>query len=180
MNKTKITSNRLQLRLIEPSDLTAIHHLLVQPETDEYNALGTPANINETKTVVEPWLADHHLNPLKNYTFFIENATNQEFIGLFGLKLGRDIYKRAEVWFKILPEHWGNGYATEAVKAVIHFSFNSLDLHRIQAGCAVENTASIKVLEKAGMIKEGLQRQNLPLKNGWSDNYEYAILDSDT
>ncbi|MFT7085948.1 MAG: RimJ/RimL family protein N-acetyltransferase [Vicingaceae bacterium] len=158
MTKIEIITDRIKLRLIETSDLAAIHHLLVQPETDEYNALGTPANLNETKTIIEPWLADHQLNLLKNYTFVIENETNQEFIGLFGLKLSRDIYKRGEVWYKILPKHWGNGYATEALKGVIDFSFNTLGLHRIQAGCAVENAASIKVLEKAGMIKEGLQR----------------------
>ena len=62
---------------------------------------------------------------------------------------------------------------------IIEFCFNELKLHRIQAGCAVDNISSIKVLEKSGMTKEGRGRQVLPLSNGWSDNYEYSILDTD-
>ena len=71
------------------------------------------------------------------------------------------------------------GYATEALKEILRFGFDQLNLHRIEAGCAVENVASIKVLEKAGMQREGRKRQVLPLKSGWSDNFEYAILAAD-
>jgi len=59
------------------------------------------------------------------------------------------------------------------------FGFETLKLHRIQAGCAVNKIGSIKVLEKAGMIREGRGRQVLPLKSGWSDNFEYSILETD-
>ncbi len=62
---------------------------------------------------------------------------------------------------------------------MIQFGFKTLKLHRIEAGCAVENHASIKVLEKAGMIREGRGRQILPLKSGWADNFEYAILENE-
>lgn len=57
--------------------------------------------------------------------------------------------------------------------------FDHLKLHRIEAGCAVANTGSVKVLEKAGMLKEGRKRKVLPLKEGWSDNYEFAMLEED-
>jgi [ribosomal protein S5]-alanine N-acetyltransferase len=49
----------------------------------------------------------------------------------------------------------------------------------VEAGCAIGNTGSIKVLEKAGMKREAHTRQLLPLKSGWSDNYGYAILSTD-
>lgn len=62
---------------------------------------------------------------------------------------------------------------------MLEFGFTELNLHRIEAGCAVENTGSIRVLEKVGMIREGRKRKVLPLKNGWSDNFHYAILSSD-
>ena len=75
--------------------------------------------------------------------------------------------------------HWGQGYATEAVKAVLRFGFETLKLHRIEAGCAIANVGSIKVLEKSGMALEGRRREILPLKSGWSDNFSYAILESD-
>ncbi|MBC7615773.1 MAG: GNAT family N-acetyltransferase, partial [Pedobacter sp.] len=163
----------------EWSDLDSIHKLHSLPETDEFNALGIPKNRGETKAVIEPWIAENELNNIKNYTFAIENRLDGEFIGLFGLKLGNEKYKRGEVWYKIHVDYWKKGYATESLKAVINFGFETLKLHRIEAGCAVENIGSFKVLEKAGMIREGRLRQVLPLKSGWSDNFEYSILETD-
>lgn len=179
MTKTKIVTDRITLRLITLSDLNSIHDLHSLPETDKYNALGIPKNIEETKSVIEPWINDHQLPEIKNYTFAIDNKLDGKFIGLFGLKLGNKKYNRAEVWYKIHSNHWKKGYATECLKAIIHFGFDTLKLHRIEAGCAVENMGSIKVLEKSGMIREGRLRQVLPLKSGWSDNFEYAILETD-
>ncbi|MDW5290701.1 GNAT family N-acetyltransferase [Formosa sp. PL04] len=179
MTEIAILTERLKLRFIELTDLNAIHKLHSLPETDQFNALGIPENSEATQTIIEPWIAENKLNKIKNYTFAIENRLDEEFIGLFGLKLGNEKYKRGEVWYKIHSDHWKKGYATEALKAVIHFGFENLKLHRIEAGCAVENIGSFKVLEKSGMIREGRLRQVLPLKSGWSDNFEYSILETD-
>ena len=179
MTNKEIITTRTKLRLIKLSDLNVIHKLHSLPETDEYNTLGIPKNIEDTKAVIKPWIEENLLSEIKNYTFAIEQKKTGMFIGLFGLKLGSEKYKRAEVWYKIHPSFWNKGYATETLKAIIHFGFNTLKLHRIEAGCAVENIGSIKVLEKSGMIKEGRLRQILPLKSGWSDNFEYSILDTD-
>jgi RimJ/RimL family protein N-acetyltransferase len=179
MHQKEIITERTKLRRIELSDLNAIHKLHILPETDKYNTLGIPKNREETKSIIKPWIEDNFLSEIKNYTFAIVQRETDEFIGLFGLKLGSEKYKRAEVWYKIHRNFWNKGYATETLKAVISFGFNTLKLHRIQAGCAVENLASIKVLEKSGMIKEGRGRQILPLKSGWADNFEYSILDTD-
>ncbi|MGB0788684.1 MAG: GNAT family N-acetyltransferase [Marinirhabdus sp.] len=179
MTEIEIVTERIKLRLINLSDLGSIHKLHSLPETDEYNALGIPKNIEETKSIIEPWVAENQLNEIKNYTLAIDNRSNGEFMGLFGLKLGNKKYKRAEVWYKIHSNYWKKGYATESLKAVIDFGFDTLKLHRIEAGCAVANIASVKVLEKSGMIREGRLRQVLPLKSGWSDNFEYSILETD-
>ncbi|MFT5336056.1 MAG: ribosomal-protein-alanine N-acetyltransferase [Luteibaculaceae bacterium] len=161
------------------SDLSAIHKLLSWPETDKYNALGIPANMDETKLLVARWMRNNDLKSTKNFTFAIENTQGHIFMGLFGLNLGNIKYKRGEVWFKIHPDFWNQGFATEVLERMLDFGFSTLQLHRIQAGCAVENKASIQVLEKVGMVREGRGRQVLPLKSGWSDNFEYAILESD-
>jgi len=78
-----------------------------------------------------------------------------------------------------MPQEWGKGYASELSKTLIQFCFNTLNFHRVEAGCAVDNAASVKVLEKSGMKRKGRRRQTLPLSGGWSDNFEYAILDTD-
>ena len=50
---------------------------------------------------------------------------------------------------------------------------------RIEAGAAVENTASHKVMEKAGMTREGMKRKNLPIRGEWKDAYFYSILEDE-
>lgn len=179
VNDMKLLSDRLKLRFIQFTDLDAIHALHSLPETDLFNTLGIPENSLETIKVIIPQILAHEQEEIVNYTFAIEELSTGVFIGLFGLKLWPVKNRRAEVWYKLHSDHWGKGYATEALNLVLDFGFKTLNLHRIQAGCAVENKASIKVLEKAGMIREGRGRQLLPLKSGWSDNFEYAILESD-
>jgi RimJ/RimL family protein N-acetyltransferase len=178
-NGLRLQTERTILRLIELTDLKAIHNLHTLPETDEFNALGIPENIEVTEQVILPWIAENKLETVKNYTFAIESKNDKTFIGLFGFKIGNEKYKRGEVWFKLHVNHWNKGYGTECLKAILNYGFNTLNLHRIEAGCAVDNIGSVKVLEKSGMIREGRGRQVLPLKSGWSDNFEYAILDTD-
>jgi len=174
-----IISKRLRIRLIDWDDVSHIHTLHCLPETDEFNTLGIPKDLDETKKVITPWIAENQTDAPSNYTFAVERQSDDNFLGLFGLKLSHPKFKSAEIWYKIHSSYWGKGYATEAVKAVLRFGFETLELHRIEAGCAIANVGSIKVLEKSGMALEGRRREILPLKSGWSDNFSYAILESD-
>lgn len=174
-----IHSTSLRLRYIRMDDLDSIHYLHSLPETNRYNTLGIPGNIAVTKQIVNQWIEEIYKDPIQAYTFVVELKESNLFAGLVALNIGKPKYRSGEIWFKLLPQFWGRGYATEAVKAIIYFGFHDLNLHRIEAGCAVDNVASMKVLEKAGMQKEGRTRKKLPLQSGWSDNFEYAILSDD-
>ncbi|MGK0386548.1 MAG: ribosomal-protein-alanine N-acetyltransferase [Patiriisocius sp.] len=180
MKTSTLQAIRTQLRSIRQSDLQHIHDLHSLPEVDQFNTLGIPVSIEDTNRVITLWLRDLKMPVIKNYTFSINSLETKNFIGLFGLKLGTPKYKRGEIWCKIHPDYWNQGYATETVKQVLAFGFSKLALHRIEAGCAVDNIGSFKVLEKAGFVREGRCRQTLPLVSGWSDNYEYAILENDS
>ncbi len=179
MKAITLLTERLHLRLIESSDLTSIHALHSLPETDKYNTLGIPKDIQETKSIVEAWITANNNSESKNLTFAIEQAISKTFIGLIALKIGNEKFKNGEVWYKLHSDYWGKGFGTEALNSILKFGFEKIKLHRIEAGCAIENIGSIKILEKAGMTREGRKRQVLPLKSGWSDNFEYAILETD-
>ena len=179
MTEIKLSTDRLKLRFIELSDLESIHVLHSLPETDEFNTLGIPKNIQETKSIIENWILDNESPDANSFIFAIEQNMTQKFIGLISIKLGKEKFKSGEVWYKLHADYWNKGYGTEALHEILNFGFEKLQLHRIEAGCAVDNIGSIKVLEKVGMTREGRKRQVLPLKSGWSDNYEYAILSTD-
>ncbi len=175
----QLTTRRLSLRIISLADLDFVHALHSLPETDEFNTLGIPATIEETLAVVNGWLDEYRQVPPQAYTFVIDSTEHTRQVGLIGIRLGKPKYRIAEVWFKLHKDEWGKGYGTEALEAVIGFGFGALGLHRIEAGCAAANTGSARVMEKAGMLREGMRRKTLPLKSGWADNYIYGILESD-
>ncbi len=173
----KFRTERLLITNLSLDYLNEIHQLHSLPEVDEFNTLGIPASIQVTKDLILEWLEKQEATPRMSYIFCIKLIEANQFIGLIGLNIGKLNYRIAEVWYKTHPVHWRKGYATEALHEIIKFGFIKLDLHRIEAGCAVDNIASIKVLEKAGMIREGRKREILPIRGKWADNYFYSILE---
>jgi len=177
--KQNLKTNRLNIKPISIKDLGKIHDLHSLPETDQFNTLGIPKDINETEKIIAKWISNNKDEKSKNFTFKIELKEKKLFIGLIALNLGSQKFKSAEVWYKLHSSFWNKGYGTETLQKILEFGFNDLKLHRIEAGCAVDNIGSIRILEKVGMIREGRKGKVLPLKNGWSDNFEFAILSTD-
>ena len=175
----ELRTKRLKLEEISLSDLDTIHRLHSLPETDEFNTLGIPETIQATECLLIQWIDQQKTKPRMSYIFSIKLIETNQFIGLIALILGKPKYKIAEVWYKIHPDYWGQGNATEALTKLLEFGFVDLGLHRIEAGSAIENKASIKVLEKVGMTREGIKRKILPIRGKWIDNYFYSILETD-
>jgi [ribosomal protein S5]-alanine N-acetyltransferase len=69
-----------------------------------------------------------------------------------------------------------HGYMTAAVGAIIPFAFTTLRLHRLEAACIPTNTASIRLLEKTGFVREGYAREYLCINGIWQDHLLYARL----
>lgn len=174
-----LKTERLSLKPISENDIENVFELQSLEQTSEFNTSKPPSNINETKINVERWIDENNKENVKHFTFAIKLIKEEKFIGLIGINLGRVHYKNAEVWFQFDYRFWNKGYATESLRKIIEFGFEDLKLHRIEAGCAVQNIGSYSVLEKVGMWREAHTRQLLPLKSGWSDNYGYAILETD-
>ena len=79
---------------------------------------------------------------------------NLSVIGFCGLKYLHEL-DDVDVGFRFLPQYWGQGFATEACSASITFGFEILKLQRIIGLVLPENVASIRVLEKVGMRRDG-------------------------
>lgn len=179
MKNISLKTERLNIKPISKLNIEDVFNLQSLEETAKFNTSGIPKNIDETKITVENWIAENTKENNKRFTFSVELINGNEFIGLIGINLGKEHYKNAEVWFQYDYKFWNKGYATETLRKILDFGFENLKLHRIEAGCAIENIGSIKVLEKVGMFREAHTRKLLPLKSGWSDNYGYAILSTD-
>ena len=104
---------------------------------------------------------------------------NQRFIGRFQMEEWSDEDHRAAVGYRLGKQYWGKGYATEALRAVIAYLFEQTTVNRIDAVTWRENSASARVMEKAGMRFEGLARQRRFAKGAFRDRKSYAILRED-
>jgi len=175
----EIITERLLLREITWNDLENIHNLHSIAEVDEYNTLGIPKNMEETRELIRPDIEAKRMDPQSRYTWRIILQNSGEFIGLAGMILSNDKFKLGEIYYKLLPEYWGKGYATEVAKNLILAGFEKFQMHKVEAGVATDNERSIRVLEKVGMTREGLRRKILPIRGVWKDNYHYAIVEDD-
>jgi len=174
-----ITTERLVLKELSWSDIEDIHNLHSIPEVDEFNTLGIPTNIEDTRKLIAPAIKAQTEQKRNNYQWKIINKKNNDFLGMAGIFLSNDKYKIGEIYFKFKPCYWGKGFATETARCVINFGFDKLNLHKIEAGVAVGNQNSVKVLNKVGMTYEGLRRKILPIRGKWVDNFHYSIVEDD-
>jgi len=174
-----LETDRMQLEEITRKDIELIHELHSIPEVDEFNTLGIPRTIQDTIKITEPLLNSKRAYPRGRYEWKIMLKGSSQFIGLAGLTLSNDKFRIGEIYYKLHPEHWGNGYATEVAKCLIRSGFDNFGLHKIEAGVAVGNDRSVRVLEKCGMTREGLRRKILPIRGEWVDNWHYAIVETD-
>lgn len=171
-----LETERLLLQEISWDDLDQIHELHSIPEVDEFNTQGLPSSLEETRKIVDHEIRAKMQYPRPSYTWKIELRESGKFIGLAGITLSNDKFRLGEIYYKLHPAFWGKGYATEVARRLISAGFEHFELHKVEAGVAVENIRSIRVLEKAGMHREGLRRKILPIRGKWIDNYHYAIL----
>jgi RimJ/RimL family protein N-acetyltransferase len=81
-----------------------------------------------------------------------------------------------EIGYVISPAHGGNGYTTEAARAILHLAFDELDLHRMIARIDPRNTASLHLVERLGMRRESHLVQNHWHKDSWADEVDFALL----
>ena len=176
-----INTQRLILREFHRSDLDGLFALYSLPETSEFESWGPHTSPVETQGLLDHWMARQSDQPRTDFTLAVE--LGDEFIGLCGIELGfgteTDDLRAGFVGYRIHPAHWNCGYATEALKAILAYGFDELLLHRIHSGCAATNIASLKVLEKAGLRREGTTRESFPVSGGWVDYVIFGILDSE-
>jgi ribosomal-protein-alanine N-acetyltransferase len=100
-------------------------------------------------------------------------------IGTATLTAWDRVNRHAEVGFVLHPSQWGKGLASEAVRTVLRFGFERMDLHRVEAELDPRNTASARLLEGLGFEKEGLLRERWYLYDEWCDSALYGLLRRD-
>ncbi|WP_313893046.1 GNAT family protein [Psychrobacillus sp.] len=171
-------STKIILREMEERDWEDVHKYASKEIVCQYQPWG-PNNEQQTKDFVNEVLADAKKEGRTRFVFSIIDKENESMIGAGEFNIRDLANKTGEIGYIVNPDFWGNGIATEVAKLLIEFGFKQLQFHRIYATCDPRNIASSKVLEKVGMTKEGLLRENILLKDGWRDSFIFGILEQD-
>ena len=100
-----------------------------------------------------------------------------EVAGDLTLNVRSEDHRAGELGFIVHPRHQGKGYATEAARALLHWAFEEVGFHRIYGRAEPRNEASVRVMEKLGMRKEGHFVENEWVKGEWQSDVLYAMLD---
>ena len=109
----------------------------------------------------------------------IETVQPHAFVGWCAMFGWNAVYRSLGIGYCLDEPSWGKGYATEAVRAMLQWAYDSLDLNRVEAELDTRNAASARVLEKLGFEREGLRREDCVVDGEVSDSWIYGLLRRD-
>jgi len=169
-----LRTERLRLRKAKLADSEAIFGEYAQDaEVTKYVSWQAHQRVEETREYVQMCLLAWDVG--KAYHWVIERREDARLIGMMNARVDA---AKWELGFVLAREFWGQGYMTEALKGIIAWALKRKEIYRIWAVCDVDNLASARVMEKAGMEREGVLRRwsvHPNISEEPRDSYCYAI-----
>ena len=170
-----LITRRLRLRIPVLEDAPDIARLAGDPEISG-NTLEIPYPYDQK--AANEWIDEVSaaLRAGTEILFAITGRNTGELYGVIGLMDITREHSRAKLGYWIGRPYWNQGYATEAVCAVLDYGFRVLSLNRIYAFYLTRNPASGRVLDKCSMRHEGVLRQHVRRGDGFEDIAVHGIL----
>lgn len=170
--KPIIETTRLILRSMTVDDVPSLKEWM--PDKNIYTYWGKGPG----KTDKNPYLLfEKTEKPSKSFHLGIELKETERIVGEIWIYLIEN-NRMAKIAVRFGSAYQGNGYATEAVSAMVRFCFEHTELQRIWTDVDVKNIGSCRALEKCGFTKEGTIRQG-KMVSTWCDYYLYGIIKTD-
>ena len=176
-NLPVLETRRLRLRPLTMRDERDMYRYCSDPEVSRHVLWDTHESPRQTRAVLRSALRQYRSGAPGS--FAIERRSDRRMIGTIGFMWINCEHRSGEVGYSLARDCWNQGYATEALCAVLRFGFETLKLHRIEAIHESDNPASGRVMEKCCMTREGTLRGRVFNKGRFSDVCLYAILRSD-
>jgi ribosomal-protein-alanine N-acetyltransferase len=164
----QLLTPRLRLRSVRLSDAPLVHEMATSKGVAVPAGHPTPKNLAATRK---------RLRSASALTFAIIRREDDAWLGLVNLSWPH--VGLGQLGYSLHPRYWGNGYASEAVTLVVNLAFSKLGAHRVQATCWVKNPASAKVLQNAGLKKEGRLRGYMKRGRVVRDEFVFGLARAD-
>lgn len=170
----ELRTARLLLRRFRPDDVAAFAAYRSDPEVARFQGWDAPYPTAAADAFVADLGRAVPGTPGQWYQIAVEEPVSGRLVGDVGVLTEADP-RLARIGFTIAGDAQGQGYATDAVTAVLSHLFAG-GTHRVSADCDARNTRSAALLERVGMRREAHHRASAWWKGEWTDEYVYAVL----
>lgn len=181
MTFPEIKTDRLRLTELQLGDETDVFNLFSNPDVVEYYDLVAFTQAEQARALID--LFKSRYKDQLGIRWAIRLKGSERLIGTCGFNSWSSKMRNAVLGYDLLPEFWGKGYASEAVRAISQVAFTGQlpcgPLHRIQADTVPGHTASETLLLKLGFKYEGLRRECGYWKNRFHDLRCFGLLRSE-
>ena len=169
-----LQGNRIRLTALKKEDLPAIARW--QQNTDFMRFFDAMPAYPKSEQALEEWLQARH-KAHDAFLFAVRPVDGEALIGY--LELDDILWAHRVGWVSIAigdPSYWGQGYGTEAMRLLLHFGFDELNLRRVQLTVFSYNERALALYEKLGFEREGTFREFLQRDGRLYDMYLYGLL----
>jgi len=172
-----LETDRLILRTMTMRDAADVFLYSKDEEVARHVLWSAQKDISEAREYLR-YMARRYRNDEPSSWGIIEKKTGR-LVGTIGYMTYSEENNSVEVGYSLAHWLWNGGYMTEALSRVIEHTFDAMEINRIEAQHEITNPSSGRVMEKCGMLKEGVLRQRLYNKGRYVDVALYAIVKSD-
>lgn len=169
---------RLRARHFSPADVDAFVSYRADPEVARYQSW-SDYTTEQGRAFVE-WLQGATPGvPGEWFQFALEARSSGTLVGDLALHVDATEPRQAEVGFTLAPAQQGQGYATEALTALLDHAFATYGLHRVIAVTDALNAPAAGLLERVGLRREAHFRENIFFKGAWGSELLFAVLEQE-
>ena len=173
-----LQTERLLLRPLQERDAERISMIADDAELVRYMSDSLPHPYTVVHAVAFIAASHRDYREQEDIEFAITLREDESLIGLVGMDLNtKDDHVTLGYW--IGKPWWGRGYMSEAVREIVRYSFEELELHRVASHHFHPNTASGKVLQKAGLKYEGRRKEHYKKGDRFFDIIDYGVVRSE-
>lgn len=169
-----LTAQRVTLRFLTAADAPAIYAIFSDGDVMRFWSRPPMADQHEADAHVRDVCAGYRSGD--SVQLGIERNADRALIGTCTLFHFHWTSRRAEVGYALARSAWGQGLMHEALRALVTYAFNGLDLNRLEADIDPRNVSSARTLDRLGFRKEGHLRERWIVNGEVSDTDLYGLL----
>jgi len=169
-----LETERLVLRQIVPTDAGDLFRIFSDDESMRYWSCHPFRSLKQADQLIESMARAFAEESGIHWAITLRNE--DRLIGKCGYNEWRKLHRRGDISYIVDRHQWGKGLVSEALRAVLAYGFNQMNLHSVEAGVTPGNDGSTRMLQKLGFRLEGHLKESFLVEDVFVDSLIYSLL----